>query len=194
MGRLGFYLLHFNILAVCGVLLGAFGVQLAEGEMPCPLCVLQRMAMLLCALGPAFIILRTRHGGPTAADFAAGYGMSVVAAVLGAAISGRQILLHIVPPDPGYGDPVMGLHLYTWAFIVFATVLVVSGVNLMFVEAMLPREIRVGWASELVTDLLAMLILANAVSMFAQEGVHWVLPDNPDRYRLYEDLRMLFGG
>jgi hypothetical protein len=45
--------------------------------------------------------------------------MSVIAAVGGACISIRQILLHIVPPDPGYGDPVLGLHLYTWALLVF---------------------------------------------------------------------------
>src|SRR5262245_60606185 len=147
MARFGFYLAHFNILAVCGVLLGAFGVQFTQGELPCPLCSLQRMAMLLCALGPAFIISRARHGGPSADDFAPGYGMSVLAAVAGAAISGRQILLHIVPPDSGYGDAVFGLHLYTWAFIVFTTVLVVSGMNLVFNDVLRPRDARFGTAS-----------------------------------------------
>jgi disulfide bond formation protein DsbB len=194
MARFGFYLAHFNVLAVCGVLLGAFGVQFAQGELPCPLCSLQRMAMLLCALGPAFIITRARHGGPSVDDFAAGYGLSVLAAVAGAAISGRQILLHIVPPDLGYGDAVLGLHLYTWAFVVFATVLVVSGGNLVFAGALRPRDVRVGMGSALVLGLLGAVVLANAVSMLAQEGLHWTLPDEPDRYRLLEDLRSLFGG
>ena len=63
MARFGFLLAHFNVLAICGVLLGAFGVQFVQGEFPCPLCSLQRMAMLLCALGPASIIARARHGG-----------------------------------------------------------------------------------------------------------------------------------
>src|SRR5437588_745649 len=98
--RFGFWLAHFNVLAICGVLLGAFSVQFGEGELPCPLCVLQRMAMLLCALGPAFIIIKARNGGVETADFATGYGLSVLAAVGGAIIAGRQILLHIVPPDP----------------------------------------------------------------------------------------------
>src|SRR5262245_60426730 len=110
--RLGLWVAQFNIVAVCGVLLGAFGVQFIEGELPCPLCVMQRMAMLLCTLGPAYILFRARAGAVEVGDFATGYGMSVVAAVVGATIAGRQILLHIVPPDPGFGAPVLGLHLY----------------------------------------------------------------------------------
>lgn len=40
--------------------------------------------------------------------------------IVGAA-STHQILLHIATPgDPGYGPAVMGLHLYTWAFVTFA--------------------------------------------------------------------------
>src|SRR5262249_54078249 len=116
--QLGFWIAHFNILAVCAVLLGAFEVQFVQHEFPCPLCVLQRMAMLLCALGPAFIILKARNGEVEPSDFATGYGMSVLAALGGAAIAGRQVLLHIVPPDPGFGEPVFGLHLYTWSLIV----------------------------------------------------------------------------
>jgi disulfide bond formation protein DsbB len=191
--RFGFYLAHFNVLAVCGVLLGAFVVQFAQGEFPCPVCSLQRMAMLLCALGPAFIILRTRHGGLTTADFATGYRLSVLAAVLGAVISGRQVLLHISPSDPGYGDLVLGLHLYRWALIVFVTVEVVSGINLAFIDVLQPRDVRFGIVSAAVIGLLGLVILGNAASMFVQEGLHWTLPDNPDRYQLLEDLQAMFG-
>ena len=186
--RLGFWIAHFNVLAICGVLLGAFGIQFGEGELPCPLCVLQRMAMLLCALGPAYIIQRTRAGDVDVAHFATGYGLSVVAAVAGAAIAGRQVLLHIVPPDPGYGDPVFGLHLYTWSLVVFITVLVVSGLNLIFARELTPQGIQPGWPSTAVICLLAAIIAANAIAVFFEEGFHWILPDDPDRYRLLEDL------
>lgn len=186
--RFGFYLAHFNVVAVCGVLLGAFGIQFGQGELPCPLCVLQRMAMLLCALGPASIILAARRGGPTASDFARGYGLSAIAAVGGACISGRQVLLHIVPPDPGFGDAVLGLHLYTWAFVVFVTVLLMSGLNLVFLDALLPRSVTYGPPSAAVIWLLGGLILANAGSVFFQEGLHWILPDDPKRYELLHDL------
>jgi len=186
--RLGFWIAHFNVFAICGVLLGAFGIQFGEGELPCPLCVLQRMAMLLCALGPAYIIQRTRAGDVDAQHFATGYGLSVVAAVAGAAIAGRQVLLHIVPPDPGYGDPVLGLHLYTWSLVVFITVLVVSGVNLIFARELTPQGIVPGWPSTVAICLLTAIIAANAIAVFFEEGFHWILPDDPDRYRLFEDL------
>ena len=29
----------------------------------------------------------------------------------------RQILLHIMPGDPGYGSALLGYHYYCWAFI-----------------------------------------------------------------------------
>ena len=41
--RLELILFHVCILGICGVLIGAFVVQFAEGEMPCPLCLIQRM-------------------------------------------------------------------------------------------------------------------------------------------------------
>jgi disulfide bond formation protein DsbB len=186
--RLGFWIAHGNVLAVCGVLLGAFAVQFGQGELPCPLCVLQRMAMLLCALGPAFVILQAGNGDAPESDFATGYGMSVLAAVAGAGIAGRQVLLHVVPPDPGFGAPVLGLHLYTWSLIVFGTALVVSGLNLVFARALVPRCVRPGWPSRVVIGLLGAIILANAVAVFFEEGLHWTLPDDPDRYRLLDDL------
>ncbi len=99
----------------------------------------------------------------------------------------------MVPPDPGYGDAVLGLHLYSWASVVIVTVLIVSGINLAFINALQPRDVRYGVLSAVVIGLLALVILGNVVSMFALEGLHWTLPDDPDRYRLFEDLRALLG-
>jgi disulfide bond formation protein DsbB len=187
-GRIGYWIAHLNILAVSGVLLGAFSVQFVEGELPCPLCMLQRMAMLLCAIGPAYVIRRAHRGPVEHADFALGYGMSVLSAVLGACIAGRQVLLHILPDDQGFGAPVLGLHLYTWSFIVFATVLVDSGLNLVFARQLTPTPTCSSIGSRLVLALLGLLIFANGVSVFFEEGLHWTLPDDPVRYRLLDDL------
>ena len=57
------------------------------------------------------------------------YALSYFSAVLGAAVSIRQILLHICPGSPKFGLPVFGLGLYTWAFIVF--VCAILGVTLL---------------------------------------------------------------
>jgi disulfide bond formation protein DsbB len=174
---------------ICAVLIGAFVVQFGEGEFPCPLCMLQRMAMMLCALGPAYVIMKARDGEVKTSDFATGYGMSVVAAVGGAFISIRQILLHIMPPDPGFGEPMFGLHLYTWALLVFTAVLVDSGLNLVFTRELEPQKAEFGWISRLVLWLFGAVIVANAVAVFAEEGLHWTLPDNPDSYRLFDLLQ-----
>ncbi len=188
MSRFGFYLAHFNILAVLGVLLGALIVQFGFGEYPCPLCILQRMGMLLCVMGPAYILGRAYSGEVSVAEFATGYGLSILAGLAGGAMAARQILLHILPGDPGYGAPVFGLHLYTWSFIVFAVVIAMSGLNLVFASHLAPRAIQPGWFTRAVLWCLGLVILTNLISTFALEGLHWVLPDNPTRYELLHDL------
>lgn len=186
--HLGFWIAHFNVVAVSIVLIGAFIVQFGEQEIPCPLCILQRMAMMLCALGSAYVILQARVGPMTTDVIASGYGMSILAAVCGACISTRQILLHIIPPDPGYGDPVFGLHLYTWALVVFVVVLIDSGLNLMFVRELVGGSVEFRLGSKFVIGLFGAVIAANAVSVFCQEGLHLILPDDPVRYELFNDL------
>ncbi len=183
--RIGFWLAHAFVLAYCGVLLSAFAVQFIGREYPCPLCVLQRMSMVLTAFGPAYIISRARHGGVSLRDYATGYGISIISAVAGAAMSARQMLLHIRPPDPGYGEPVLGLHLYTWAFITFVIVILFCGVSLIFARELLPTGIRFGVLSHVALGLFLAIIAANLVAVFFEEGFHWFLPDDPSRYEIF---------
>ncbi|MGD7247542.1 disulfide bond formation protein B, partial [Ralstonia pseudosolanacearum] len=49
----------------------------------------------------------------------------------GAAIAGRQILLHIVPGTGTYGEALWGLHLYTLAFIAFAAMIAGTAILLL---------------------------------------------------------------
>lgn len=49
--RLQFVLLHVYLLGMVGMLVGAFWMQVAHSEMPCPLCMAQRMALTLAAIG-----------------------------------------------------------------------------------------------------------------------------------------------
>ncbi|MGE9271025.1 MAG: disulfide bond formation protein B [Verrucomicrobiales bacterium] len=176
--RITYYLAHLYVLVLMGVLLGAFGIQFIFGEIPCPLCYLQRMGMALAAMGPCLVIL---HG--VRVKF---FGMTIVAAILGGAISTRQILLHIAnTSDPGYGTAVMGLHLYTWAFIVFVTMIGVSGLHLWTLkEGETYRPARLSTLSKCVLGAFALILAANAVSVFVEAGWHWFLPGNPTEYRL----------
>lgn len=176
----------FCILAVCGVLLGAFGAQL-KGDMPCPLCILQRMAMLLCVAGPAWLLARSWKREVDAIDYAQCYGASIIAALAGATMSGRQVLIHIAPGDPGYGEPMLGMHLYSWAFVVFATVILVSGLHMLALPRRAERLPFAG-ASRVVVGLAVAIAALNMVAVFFEEGFHAVLPDNPTEYRLLDDL------
>lgn len=179
---------HLTVLVVSCVLLGAFGVQFLAGEFPCPLCILQRMAMILAVLGPVWMIaIGHRRKTIEPAVFTTAFGMTVLGAILGAAISIRQILLHIAPGDAGYGSPVLGLHLYTWALLVFVALLLDAGIHLIFIREdvpIVPRHPSV--FSKLTLWLFLLVVLANAIAVFFQAGFHLYLPDDPTHYRLLE--------
>lgn len=178
---------QFEIFAICGVLIAGFWVQFGSSEYPCPLCIVQRMAMILCALGPALIVIHgLRARDIEFATILTGYGMSILGAVLGLAASSRQVLLHILPGDEGYGSLIMGLHLYTWALIVFLFVLVFSGSRLLLFHSVTPQPTKNRWTGRAVIWLFGLVITANIVSVFFEAGLHAFLPDNPTSYRLID--------
>src|SRR6266478_697147 len=113
-----------SLYAVALVLTAAFAAQLTLHELPCPLCLLQRILFATLAIGP---ILNIRFG-PRPSH----YAMSLFAAVAGAVVSTRQVLLHIMPGDAGYGSALLGYHYYTWAFIGFAVAIVLIAAMLLF--------------------------------------------------------------
>jgi disulfide bond formation protein DsbB len=189
--RLGFVLLHVYVLGMCAVLTGGFLVQFILSEFPCPLCMLQRVFMMLATIGPIYIIARSRTGTVNTHDFATGYGLSIVASVGGAAVSARHVLLHIKPPDPGYGSAVFGLHPYTWALITFTASVLTAGASLALSPELEPMDSRASALSTIVLWVFGAIILANAVVVFALEGFHWFLPSDPTRYELFYDLGIL---
>src|SRR5258705_10518520 len=78
-----------SLYAVALVLAAAFAAQFILHELPCPLCLLQRILFAALAVGP---ILNIRFG-PRPSH----YAMSLLAAVAGAVASTRQVRLHIMP-------------------------------------------------------------------------------------------------
>src|ERR1700716_4379872 len=113
-----------SLYAVALVLAAAFAAQLLLHELPCPLCLLQRIQFAVLAIGP---ILNVRWG-PRPSH----YALSLLAAVAGAVTSTRQVLLHIMPGDAGYGSALLGYHYYTWALIGFAVAIVLIAAMLLF--------------------------------------------------------------
>ena len=188
MGKLGFWAQVFFLVAYIGVLSTAmFYFQFAQAELPCPLCISQRMGMMLSSLGALFIVSHSLKKTLTPSGFMTGLGMAILGALLGSAMSTRQILLHILPGDPGYGTAMFGLHLYTWALISFIVVMTFAGVLLTFGTEFLPIPPVNKWARGLVWAIIAIFVATIAINMvvvFFEEGFNWFLPDNPTSYQL----------
>lgn len=94
------------------VLIGALIYQFDENQTPCPLCELQRLAMILVAIGP---MLNLRYSARPSH-----YALSLCGIIFGGGVALRQICLHICPGFRQWGNPVFGLQLYTWSFLVLA--------------------------------------------------------------------------
>ena len=174
-----------NVWVLIGILAAAFAVQLIAGEPPCPLCVAQRIALMMCALGPLHMLRSARDGALAARDVAAGCGIAIVSTLVGAAISARQVLLHILPGDAGFGGPLLGLHLYTWCLIAFVCQMAASGA--MLIAAAWLKEERIRWRfGNVAAGGFVVVVAANLLSVIAEAGLNWDLPSNPVGYLLFK--------
>ncbi|HSD52837.1 MAG TPA: disulfide bond formation protein B [Burkholderiales bacterium] len=165
------------LLGVCGVMLYAFYWQIVRGELPCPLCLLQRAALLAAGLG---FLLNVRFGSSESH-----YGIVIVSSVAGAAFAIRQILLHIVPGTGAYGSAVLGYHFYTWALVGFVALIAFAGV-MLFIEAQFVegvQDFRPSASAQALGWLFVLIVLANAVSTLLECGFG-PCPDNPTGYEL----------
>jgi len=165
------------VLAISGVLLFAFYWQLARGELPCPLCLVQRLGLIGAGLG---FVLNVRFGSSESH-----YGVVIVSALIGGAAATRQILLHIVPDTGSYGSVLYGWHFYTWALVAFVAIAALAGL-LLFTEAQFvegTHDLRPTMAAQAVGWLFVAVALASAVSTLLECGFG-ACPDNPTAYEL----------
>jgi disulfide bond formation protein DsbB len=112
-----------GLYAVALVLLIAFAAQLLLNELPCPLCLLQRIQFAMLAVGPILNLRLTCWSTQSPCR---------CSPLSPARLSPRQILLHIMPGDLGYGSALLGYHYYTWAFIGFAVAIIALAAMLLF--------------------------------------------------------------
>ena len=168
-----------GLYAIALVLAAAFAAQFLLHELPCPLCLLQRIQFALLAIGP---ILNIRHG-PRPSH----YAVSLLTAAAGAAFAARQVLLHIMPGDPGYGSALFGFHYYTWALIGFCVAIVAIAVMLLFDRQFKIHDttpsIEAGAFARIAVWLVIALTAANVLSTLVECGFG-ACPDNPVDYEL----------
>ncbi|THD51061.1 MAG: disulfide bond formation protein B [Bradyrhizobium sp.] len=105
------------MLTMAAILTAAMVLQYDGGEIPCPLCLLQRVAMFGVCFG---IIMHFRHGYSARND-----GVGMLFALLLMMVSVRQTLLDIYPrPGHSYiGSAVLGLHMPVWSVVIAMAIL-----------------------------------------------------------------------
>ncbi|MDG2481261.1 MAG: disulfide bond formation protein B [Alphaproteobacteria bacterium] len=175
-----------NILGLVGitsVLLMGVIVQFALGELPCPLCLLQRIGFSVVMFGFMLNVIygpQQRH-----------YGVILLAALFGAATSLRQISLHVIPGTPGYGSSILGYHYYTWAFIIFAMTILGVAVLLALwnkawnAEAGAPHQTTLSGLGRFACLAAIGVVLLNVGLTFVECGPYQC-PDNPVSYWLMD--------
>lgn len=149
------------IIAYCAIITVAFGLQIFDNEEPCPLCYLQRIAMLLLCTLAAFNLLfgeRLHH-----------YSLAIITALIGAGIAARQISIHICPDSPHFGVPFWGLSLYTWSFFTFIGSLLLIALLIGFYGEQ--KETSLNRFQKVALVWLSLVILGNVISAFLMCGL-----------------------
>jgi disulfide bond formation protein DsbB len=168
----------FELTGVIAILLVAFIFQILYRELPCPLCLYQRLGFFGIAIG---YLLNLRFGFKPSH-----YAVVILSALYTSFVALRQIALHVVPGTGSYGDPIFGLHLYTWSFIIAMLILASTTLLLSVDRQYTPVHFGNGKFKATVTILFAVTVLLlglNVATVYLECGFK-TCPDNPTEYHL----------
>ena len=143
-------------------------IQFVGGEIPCPLCLIERFAMFGIAFG---LVLRLRPGASTR-----GIGIAMVFAVFLLVVSVRQVLLDIVPrPGHAYvGSPILGLHMAVWSVLIAVAILAALAIRTALFggrSTSLAPGSRLAGAARWLGVFVTVLCLVNLAAVLLQCGV-----------------------
>ncbi len=166
------------------IILAAFFFQFVMDELPCPLCLLQRLGLL--AIGFGFLLNMRYHVRPSH------YALSLLAAVFTAFVSLRQIALHVTDPI-GFGSKVLGMHMYSWVFVISMVAIIYIAIIMSYPKQyeirQEPQEIseaknkKIRLATHAIFLIFIIVVFANVTSTFFECGLTQC-PDNPTSYLL----------
>lgn len=158
-----------NILETLGIqliLIFALFFQIFLNDLPCPLCLLQRIGFFGIALG---LLMNLRFG-----LHPSHYAVALLSALFTSLVALRQIALHVVPGTGAYGLPFLGLHLYTWSFIAAMIILILTSIMLGIdrqYPSHLSHRLRRHWSTYVLLTLTTILFVANIISLLIQCGL-----------------------
>lgn len=162
-------LLKLTVMA--GILTAAMTMQYAYGELPCPLCLLQRLAMFGVCFGA---MQNLRYGFSNRNT-----GYSLLFSIVLLVISVRQTLLDICP-RPGHeyiGSAVLGLHMPVWSVLIALALIMAHAVTLLLPnsgdhlrDAPASSFPRLGSLAAIMSAYVVALCAINFVSVVIQCG------------------------
>lgn len=166
-----------DIIALIFISGGAIVFQIMLSELPCPLCLLQRLGFLFMSFA---LILNMRYGVHSRY-----YSIAIISALYTGAVAMRQILIHIVPGTGSYGSPIFGLHLYTWVFILSFLFILSVCVMMIFGKyhlVTIKNKAFVRWITNICFYLILLITIVDLVLIYMECGFK-VCPDNPITYQ-----------
>jgi disulfide bond formation protein DsbB len=151
---------------IAGILTAAMVMQYGHGELPCPLCLLQRVAMLGVCFG---LMQNFRHGF---SDRNLGYSLLFSVFLLVVAV--RQTLLDIYP-RPGHeyvGSAVLGLHMPVWSILIAVALITAFALKLCIIgsEQGAPSPQRRSIVGSIAT-ILSLYVIAVALVNFGSVAI-----------------------
>lgn len=155
-------LFYLGLMAViAAILTTAMTLQYWKGELPCPLCLLQRVAMFGICFGA---MITFRHGFSDR-----NLGLSLLFAMFLLVVSVRQTLLDI-DPRPGHdyvGTAVFGLHMPVWSVVIAVAAITAIALKLAILGGDEGRRLPKGTSlSGRLATLLSLYVLALAAVNF----------------------------
>jgi disulfide bond formation protein DsbB len=160
------------MLAMAGILTVAMIFQYYLGEIPCPLCLLQRVAMFGVCFG---IIMHFRYDYSARND-----GFCMLFALFLLIVASRQTLIDIYP-RPGHdyiGSAVFGLHMPVWSVIIAVTVLLAFAIKFAVLGDPLrdpqpsPTLGRLAWLLGLYVIALCLINFASVIVQCGADACH----------------------
>jgi disulfide bond formation protein DsbB len=168
---LNYVYLLLMMMVIAGIITAAMVLQYSRGELPCPLCLLQRIAMF----GVCFGIMQNFRRGFSYQNT----GFSLLFTIFLLVVSVRQTLLDIYPrPGHAYiGSAVFGIHMPVWSIVIALCLLSAYAAKLAalggdeYLNKAPPTEFPL---VKRLADILSLYVIAicaiNVISVFLQCG------------------------
>lgn len=153
------------IAVIAAILTTAMLLQYIDGEIPCQLCLLQRIAMFGVCFG---IILQFRHGFSYRNT-----GLSMIFSLFLLIVSVRQTLNDIYP-RPGHeyiGSLVFGLHMPVWSVLISVALLIALAFQLVIWDSNMPQSMTPLPLLRVLATILCFYVVVIGAVNFISVGV-----------------------